>query len=171
MLAVCAAIMGLSGCGDPAPTPTPTSTGFASEAEAFAAAEETYRAYVDALNRVDLSDPATFEDVYQWTTGDLNASDRESFSMYHAESFTVIGDTEIRKFTPQSYDPATVTVTAVACSDVSQIDVLDAEGNSQVAANRPDLYQLIVTFESAEVGSSEFLIASSNAVEPDQCDG
>jgi hypothetical protein len=44
---------------DPAPTPSPT--GFASQEEAFAAAEATYRAYVDALNAVDLSDPATFE--------------------------------------------------------------------------------------------------------------
>jgi ABC-type oligopeptide transport system substrate-binding subunit len=41
---------------DPAPTPSPT--GFASQEEAFAAAEATYRAYVDALNAVDLADPA-----------------------------------------------------------------------------------------------------------------
>ncbi len=50
---------------------------FASEEEAFAAAEETYRAYVDALNQVDLSDPETFEAVYAWTTGDANADERK----------------------------------------------------------------------------------------------
>ncbi len=54
----------------PEPAPTPTPTGFASEDEAFRAAEETYRAYVDALNAVDLADPATFEPVFAWTTGD-----------------------------------------------------------------------------------------------------
>src|SRR3546814_3928687 len=68
-----------TGCvGTPEPretTPTPLS-----DAEAFAAAEETYRAYVDALNQVDLSDPATFEPVYALTTGDLNSQDRRNFS-------------------------------------------------------------------------------------------
>ncbi len=68
----------LTGCGaagEPrASTPAPL---FSSEAEAFAAAEATYRAYVDALNQVDLSDPETFEAVYAWTTGDANATDRE----------------------------------------------------------------------------------------------
>ena len=55
----------LAGCTTPEPTdPTPTPTSaFASEEEAFAAAEATYRAYVDALNEVDLSDPETFEPV------------------------------------------------------------------------------------------------------------
>ena len=63
----------LAGCvGDPGPVET--TPGFASEEEAFAAAEETYRAYVDALNQVDLSDPETFEPVFAWTTGELNAT-------------------------------------------------------------------------------------------------
>ena len=53
---------------------------FATEEEAFAAAEETYREYVDALNQVDLSDPETFEAVYAWTTGDANAKERERSS-------------------------------------------------------------------------------------------
>ena len=49
----------MSGCAaDPSVEPTPTPT-FANEDEAFAAAEATYRAYVDALNQVDLADPAT----------------------------------------------------------------------------------------------------------------
>ena len=62
---------------DPEPESTPL---FASEDEAFAAAEETYRQYVDALNQVDLSDPETFEDVYAWTTGEANAGAREIVS-------------------------------------------------------------------------------------------
>lgn len=73
---------------EPEPTPTPP---FATEAEAFAAAEATYRAYVDALNAVDLSDPATFEDVYAWTTGELNANDRRGLTNYHAEGVVEVG--------------------------------------------------------------------------------
>ncbi len=67
----------VAGCApDPAPAPT-TAVSFSSEEEAFAAAEETYRAYVDALNQVDLSDPGTFEAVYAWTTGEANADERK----------------------------------------------------------------------------------------------
>ncbi|MFV0372584.1 MAG: hypothetical protein ACK5KK_00615, partial [Microbacterium sp.] len=38
---------------EPEPTPTPTPTGFANSTEAFAAAEQTYHDYIDALNAVD----------------------------------------------------------------------------------------------------------------------
>ncbi len=77
----------LSGCtGEPAPVVSTPS--FATEDEAFAAAEQTYRNYVDALNQVDLSDPATFEPVYAWTTGDANARARETFSQMHADGWT-----------------------------------------------------------------------------------
>ncbi|MDQ1128454.1 hypothetical protein [Microbacterium sp. SORGH_AS_0888] len=91
---VLAAVLVLSGCM-PEPAPSPTPTGFADEDAAFAAAEATYRAYVDALNRVDLSDPATFEDVYRWTTGELNASDRKGLSAYHARGLNLNGASEI----------------------------------------------------------------------------
>ncbi len=70
-----AVTLGATAC-QPEPTPTPTGPAFASEDEAFAAAEETYRAYVDALNQVDLSDPETFEAVYAWTTGEANAGEK-----------------------------------------------------------------------------------------------
>lgn len=68
------AVVLVSGC-TPTPEPTPTPTGFANEEEAFRAAEETYRAYVDALNEVDLADPATFEPLFVWTTGEWPAPD------------------------------------------------------------------------------------------------
>ncbi len=73
--ALALAAVAVTGCSTPAGAPKPTPA-FSSEAEAFAAAEATYRAYVDALNAVDLSDPSTFEDVYSWTTGDANAGAR-----------------------------------------------------------------------------------------------
>ncbi len=84
----------LAACA-PAPAPSPTtSPTFSSEAEAFAAAEATYRAYVDALNAVDLADPRTFEPVYAWTTGPANAEARRSFSQMHADGWVVSGETK-----------------------------------------------------------------------------
>lgn len=161
--------LALGGCGTPAPAPSPTLTGFADEAEAFTAAEETYRAYVDALNQVDLADPATFEDVYTWTTGDANATDKESFSTYHAEGFTVAGETVTQSFTPESYDSASGTVVATVCSDISQIKVTNASGENQVSEDRPDLYELQVTFVRSETAEHLLAISDSAALELSTC--
>ncbi len=140
-----ATIAATAGCTPSAPAPSPTPSGFADEAEAFAAAEETYRAYVDALNRVDLSDPATFEDVYRWTTGDLNASDREGLSRYHAEGFTVSGETVIDLMSADEWSPSAGETTLNVCLNVSDIDLVDPAGVSQVSPGRVDVQSLRVS--------------------------
>lgn len=138
-LAVCCA-----GCAAE-PAPAPSATGFASEEEAFAAAEETYRAYVDALNRVDLSDPKTFEDVYAWTTGDLNASDRTGLSNYHAEAATVSGESVVTTITSSDIDLTEAATTMAVCLDVSSIEVVDAAGASLVDPDRVEVQSIRVT--------------------------
>lgn len=138
----------LAGCVPAAPAPTPTPTGFASEAEAFAAAEATYRAYVDALNQVDLSDPSTFEEVYRWTTGDANAGDREGLSQYHAEGVTVTGDSLIDLVAPGAAEPSGPWVLAV-CLDVSRVAVTDVGGRSLVDPDRAPIQTLAITLEQA----------------------
>jgi len=158
-----AATLALTGCGDPAPTPTPTPTGFASEAEAFAAAEETYRAYVDALNQVDLSDPTTFEEVYRWTTGDLNASDRESFSAWHANGYSLVGKSRIQTVAPLGVSTLGQ-VTLAACYDVSRVDIRTKEGISVVAPDRTVVQALEVV-----VDGPGRRVAAVNATEDLQC--
>ena len=118
---VLALVTGMAtGCfAQPEPEETPP---FASEEEAFAAAEETYRAYVDALNQVDLSDPETFEDVYAWTTGDANAGARESFSQMHADGWVVSGAIGSHTIEPESLSKADRNVVQLAvCLDVSGV--------------------------------------------------
>jgi hypothetical protein len=135
----------LAGCTTPEPPePTPAPL-FASEEEAFAAAEKTYRAYVDALNQVDLSDPATFEPVYALTTGDANASDRKSLSEFHADNVTVTGASEVKLLEPIQYSDKSGEVELAACVDVSTVDLLDADGRSMVDPNRPDMQTTTVT--------------------------
>jgi hypothetical protein len=134
----------LTGCVTPAPEPTPTATGFEDEDAAFAAAEATYRAYVDALNQVDLSNPDTFEDVYKWTTGDLNASDRKGLSRYHAEGLTVSGESKIVLLELHASDAESGAVSLDACLDVSGVGLVDAEGVSRVDPNRVDVQTLRV---------------------------
>lgn len=165
-------IVALAGCTPEPPEPTPTSTSaFASEAEAFAAAEETYRAYVDALNEVDLSDPETFEPVYDLTTGELNASDRKSFSQWHSDEYSKVGDATILSIDMDSVDLASKSqVVAHACLDISTVDIVDAAGRSIVAPDRPPVQSLIVTFQEQAGSSTDMRIASLDpAGEASQC--
>lgn len=128
----------------PEPEPTPTFP-FATEAEAFAAAEATYRAYVDALNAVDLSDPATFEDVYAWTTGEFSANERQTFSEMHADGWTVTGQTELTRVTPLDVTPNAESWTIAVCVDVSDVELTDENGTSQIAPDRPDTQSVQAT--------------------------
>lgn len=169
-LAVVLAAGALGGCAaEPEPAqPTPL---FTSEADAFAAAEETYRAYVDALNRVDLSDPATFEDVYAWTAGDANAGARESFSQMHADGWTVSGPTVIALVQPQSTSSGWREVTLDVCLDVSDVDLVDSAGNSVVSADRRDVQAMLVTMTAAASSPTRFLIGKIDGREGSpECD-
>jgi hypothetical protein len=156
----------LTAC-DATPDPVETPPVFASEEEAFAAAEETYRAYVDALNNVDLSDPATFEDVYVWTTGDANANERENLTRMHADGWAVSGATRVAWF--EGREVAGEEIVAFACADVSSIDVRNERGESMVAADRAERYTLeLILVESASTATG-LVIEASNAIEDDQC--
>lgn len=148
----------LAGC---APTPTdidPTPT-FSSEAEAFAAAEATYREYVKALNAVDLSDPETFEDVYAWTTGDLNASDRRGLTRYHADGAEVSGQSQIQSTAPGS-DASREDIRLAVCLDVSAVRLVDESGASLVDIDRADVQSLTVSFVESETSPTHLVLDS-----------
>lgn len=162
MILVAVALAGiLAGCA-PASEPSPDSTGaFADEAEAFAAAEETYRAYVDALNAVDLGDPETFEDVYAWTTGEANSEIRTSLSGMHADGLTVSGQSEPTLVEPRTYRPSdTVAVDLAVCLNVGGVELVDTGGQSVVSEDRPDVQSLLVTFTGPVDTTTQFAISS-----------
>ncbi|MCR2814814.1 hypothetical protein [Microbacterium jiangjiandongii] len=146
-------VLGLTACApEPEPTPTPTATGFASEAEAFAAAEETYRAYVEALNQVDLSDPDTFEAVYAWTTGEANAAARESFSQMHANGWTVGGESTPTVVEARAGEDAHEVEVAV-CVDVSEVTLVDPSNESVVSPDRPDIQSMALGMAPADTAT------------------
>jgi hypothetical protein len=165
-----AVVLGMTTGCQPEPTPSPSGPVFANEEEAFAAAEETYRAYVDALNQVDLSDPETFEAVYAWTTGEANANERKTLTQMHADNWHVSGTTAISGFhgkTAELGNPAAVV--AIVCSDVTKVSVVDEDGQSMVSDERPDVYALSVKFVESEATATGFAVAASNAVEDKSC--
>ncbi len=141
---ILAALVGCAPESKPSPTPTPA---FASEAEAFAAAEEVYRAYNDALNAIDPADPESFEALFDLSSGSFEKADRKNLSILHAERHSISGDAVILSFTGYTASPQYRKVTARICLDVSEVRITDESGSSVVTPDRPDIYALEVTFE------------------------
>jgi len=162
----------LSGCdGSPDPAPTTTAPLFATEAEAFAAAEATYRAYVDALNAVDLSDPATFEPVFALATGEANSDARKSFSQMHADQWHVDGESTIDRIVElEASIERETSVVIVACLNVSAVMVTDSNGNSVVDEGRPDVQSIRVEMAEAHTAGHGLLISALDGYEGSACE-
>lgn len=155
----------LAGCS-PAPEPTPSPTAaFASEEEAFAAAEETYRAYIDASNEVDLTDPKTFEPLTSFTTGDYQSDEKEELSEMHAEGYISGGAIHIEWFEGLTWDGQS-NLTAKSCNNVSDTTLTNDDGVSLVATDRPLRYGLELEFAFID---GSFRISSSEAIEDEDC--
>ncbi len=162
-LALCACTPGV------APSPTPTSP-FADKQAAFAAAEATYRAYVDAGNQVDLSQPKTFETVFALTTGAANASERKTLSQMAAKQWRVSGSTRLVWFRGVDFGGERIPmVSATACIDVSDIALTDSAGVSQVKPDRLPRYAISVEFVAATAPKG-LKIAQNSAVEDPACE-
>lgn len=165
LLVIALAVTTMSACApEPQPSPTPTPA-FASEEEAFAAAEEVYRAYIDAFNAVDLQDPKTFEPPAEFTAGEYQSSERETLSEMHANGYHRSGAIKVLWFKPLAVTDGG-TVEARTCDDVSGTTFTDASGQSLVPSDRPAVYALDLRFEVTE---GELLLLSAEPVEDGEC--
>jgi hypothetical protein len=157
-----------SGCGGE-PAPAESTPLFASEEEAFAAAEQTYREYVDAGNAIDLADPSSFEPVLALTTGEANSNERKSLTQMAAEGWTVSGDSKLIWFRGRTWDASAQHVAARACIDVTEVEVLDADGASQIRPDRRNRYAVDLGFDAVASAPVGLKIDSSTAVEDEEC--
>ncbi|CAH0167801.1 hypothetical protein SRABI121_01673 [Microbacterium sp. Bi121] len=149
----------LSACTPaPAPSPTPTAA-FASEEEAFAAAEETYRAYNDASNGGD--------DTADFLTGAALDSDIETKRYLKENNLTLSGQSEIVSFSGTSADLDRLSrIQARVCLDVSDSRVIDKNGNDVTPSNREDRWVLNVALTGTP---DEILITNSTVAEGKSC--
>lgn len=132
-----------------------------SDAEAFAAAEKTYRAYVDALNAVDLSDPETFEPVFALTTGDTHNEARESLARMNADHWTVTGLSNVEMVAPVvNSSTAEDDIDLAVCLDVSRVQLWDENRESKVDADRPDVQTMLVHLVRSDAAPDGWQIAS-----------
>ena len=156
-------VLALAGCTTPGPAdPTPT-TGFSSEDEAFAAAEETYRAYVDAVN-ARRADPAAMPEPTDFLIGDALEAEIDTQRLMHAEGLSISGDTAVTGAQRVAWSDQSGELTLMVCLDSSDTVVRDNSGADVTPPSRPVVYALNVRFDLA---GDEFLIASTQqAAEP-----
>ena len=158
----------LFGCSpEPAPTPSP-SPAFASEEEAFAAAEETYRAYIDALNEVDFSDPSTFTPVLALLTDSAASSTKKTFSEFHAEGLRMTGTTAFDSFEGIAAESELGSVSTVLCLDVTAVVLTSNAGESLVSPDRLDRQPMRVELQTQPT-DGELRISSMRAEEGYEC--
>lgn len=159
-------IAGLSGCTpEPEPTPTPTAA-FASEEEAFAAAEEVYRAYNDAgnarLRGEESPDPQDFL-VGTALEGDIDATNLLSEQGLHAEGSIVLSAFSGAAFKATG---AEATIVATVCLDVSDTRVVNSTGQDVTPSTRPSVVGQSVTF----IGTANGLqISQEDSEDEAQC--
>ena len=163
--ALVAAAVGLTGCAPgPAPKPTPTPV-FTSEADAFKAAEQVYRDYVDALGLHNDGDSAA--DPNRFLGGAALEHSIEAERKRKADGLVLVGHTTVESFrgTNAAIDSSSATVVAEVCIDASQSSVQDRAGKDVTPEGRAPRALLKVGFAQSKGG---LLIVSSD-FESSQC--
>lgn len=147
-------VAALSACTPAAtPTPSPTPTGFASEEEAFAAAEETYRAYVAESNRVLAGDVEA--DPLLYLGGQALADEEEVQRLLDDSGQRLKGEFNLESFEGESW--TSNQVQAFACLDLAEVRIVSADGEDLTPEDRAtqNLLEVRISgFEERKVISS-----------------
>jgi len=145
----------LTGCvppsGHPSMSPSESATPvFSSNAEALAAAEKAYAAYLkvsDEIANDGGKDPKRLDGL---ATGSLLSDDLAGFASFAAKRWHSVGASQLTNTILQSANlepDGKGTVIVYLCEDVSGVDVLDENDVSVISAGRPKLQQFQVQLE------------------------
>lgn len=136
----------LAGCASPAARPTPAPSFFADADAAYAAAEATYRAYVDALNaRRGNADSEPEPNAF--LTGQALENEVEAQAQLSDLSLRVIGQSIVVSFVPVTTADASTEVVAEVCLDSTATRVMDSTGSDVTPDDRENLTSLSVTLQ------------------------
>lgn len=150
----------------PEPEPAPTKTAlFSSDEEAFAAAEETYRAYTDAEN--DFRRGGT-QDPQDYLTGSALQGYIDGVRLLDEAGLSLEGDIAVVSFTgtPGSVDGRGRHLSATVCLDISQTTTHSATGG-EIPDRPPVVAQEIEMTWFAE----GFRISEEAEGDVERCDG
>lgn len=154
----------VTGC-TPQPNPEESREPFGTEEEAFAAAEETYRNYVDALNARRES-PAAEPDPQSFLIGPALEADIRSQQEFDQQGIRVEGPTMIVAVVPKTADLDANTAELLVCLDSSATRVIDEDGNDVTPEERAELAALNV---GVVLSASRTRIESSDPTAVDEC--
>ncbi|MFJ4175686.1 hypothetical protein [Microbacterium sp. NPDC089696] len=156
----------LSGCApSPAPTPTPTPA-FASDEEAFAAAEEVYRAYIAALNARAAG--RSIPNPRNYLIGRALESDIDGQEYLDGNGLSLQGTVAVTDLILGHVEHMTtgVQVSATACIDLSESETLDQDGDIVTPIDRPSVIAQAVRFVYVD---TSFLITEETEAEATSC--
>ncbi len=159
------ALMTTGGCSaSPEPKPTPTSL-FASEEEAFAAAEEVYREYNEAVNAERRGESDA--DPRDYLTGLALEGDTDARNELRDRGLTIDGDGVVASFNEEQVVlTPSPRVIAIACLDVSGTRVLDQTGQDVTPTDRAAHVALRITLLAH---SDTWAISESTAAADTTC--
>lgn len=134
--------------------------------QAFVAAEDTYRAYNDALN-AERSGQSSAE-PREYLTGQALEDELDAQRFFDGADLRLIGNVVVASFVGQVAEIGdySARVDAQVCLDVSGTHVEDRDGTDVTPSGRPPRVLLLVTFAGAP---SDLMITSSELVEGDSC--
>lgn len=129
---------------EPEPEPTKTAL-FASDEEAFAAAEETYRAYTDASNAAERGE--TEADPQDYLIGSALEGAIDAHRALEEAGLRLDGDVSLSKFLPlkESIRPGREQLSAIVCLDLTAARTVNSQGEDVTPADRPDVIAASVT--------------------------
>lgn len=135
-------------------SPDPTASPIGEE-EGFAAAKAAYEAYVEVSDRVYSEGGVDSDRIDDVASGSAASDFKAAASDLSARGLKTTGTTAIDTFTFQSIetgDPMAADVVIYLCSDVSNVDVVDPAGVSQVSPSRlaRTPYEVTVTIHPSE---------------------
>jgi hypothetical protein len=169
IVAAIAAAVSLGGCVQASREVIPTSDPsvkpvFASNAEALAAAEKAYAAYLSVSDQILIDGGANPQRLLsvakpaEYRT-QLSGFLQESSNHWRSTGKTVIDEIELQGYSPQARNGVGI-VTVYACLDVSQVDVINSAGVSVVSSTRPNRSAFQAAFDLATKHSSKLILAS-----------
>lgn len=147
-------VVGCSPTSEPDPIPTPL---FQTDEEAFAAAEATYRAYVDALNSFRAGVQV---EPFNFLTGEALESGVNARRQLEDSGVRIEGVSILRSFTGQQVTPESIV--SFACVDASETRVVATNGTDRTPASRSVVSGFEIRFI---VVGGELHIASSTTEE------
>ncbi|MGK3952773.1 hypothetical protein ACLKM7_10680 [Microbacterium sp. I2] len=138
---------------------------FASEAEAFAAAEETYRAYIDAVN-ARWANAQSSPAPDQFLIGEALETELEVEREFAEAGIRIVGENTVERVDRISARPAEGAVVLDVCVNAEQSRVLNASDQDVTPADRAP--RVLVRVDFAHVGS-DTLIERSITAKEDGC--